>query len=255
MTCPDNAVEFYDDAELGYARSRTNFKSCAGLEMDETYRLAHLPLVVSKRHSRVISHILGKDYDYGIHAQRIFSLVLPIEWKALAAVEGFQKMDAEARTSRFGSKISWDTVHKRRHKLHATICGSLSYGTAPAFDSAQERALRSVGPIRYELRGVFSGNVNVGRLYVKLYPQRRSNGNPLQKVQSILGTNVTDMYLVGIYNLVDDLTEVEADALRLFIEKWWNETLGLGTITHLNLIGTKDDLALDSNLVTRIPLV
>ena len=63
------AIELCRDDELGYLRSRTRFTAGAGLALDETYRLAHLPLI-APCHPRVIRAREGTTYDMGRHARR-----------------------------------------------------------------------------------------------------------------------------------------------------------------------------------------
>ena len=49
-----STIQFCSDDELGFERSRTRFPCGEGLTLDETYRLAHLPLVAPD-HPRVIA--------------------------------------------------------------------------------------------------------------------------------------------------------------------------------------------------------
>lgn len=76
-------VDFCSDQELGYERGRTWFSAGAGLTLDESYRLAHLPLVAPD-HPRVIPTRDGTTYRMGRHA-RTFSLVLPVRARPCAS--------------------------------------------------------------------------------------------------------------------------------------------------------------------------
>ena len=76
MPSSSPTIVFCPDAELGYERSRTRFETGEGLALDETYRLAHLPLV-APGHPRVIESREGTSYVMGRH-ERVFSLVLPV---------------------------------------------------------------------------------------------------------------------------------------------------------------------------------
>ena len=120
-------------------------------------------------------------------------------------------------------------------------------GAPPAFDDAALRALRDIGPIEIELRGLFSGNVSVGRLYLRVYPESRAGANPLRLAQRALGRPETDLWLVGIYNLLDNLTPGEARELKAILDEWWDVGLLRFTATHLWLLGARDDLVLDGD--------
>lgn len=253
MRGPGPDVEYCRDDELGYQRSRTRFAPAAGLPLDDAYRLAHLPLVAPD-HPRVIPARDGTFYTMGRHP-RVFSLVLPVPWRQLAQSEAHREMEAELRAAPFGHKIAWSLPDRRKEKLHATICGSLGVGEAPILDEAVRRDLADLGPIAVELRGVFSGNVNIGRLYLRLYPERRDGGNPLRRVQHVLGRPATDLYLVGIHNFTDDLDAAEASALGRIIERWWNRTILRFEADRLWLLGATDDLVLDSAIAGEVPLV
>ncbi|MDB5488104.1 MAG: hypothetical protein JWQ58_1819 [Reyranella sp.] len=243
---------FCPDTELGYVRSRTRFVPGENLLLDEAYRLAHLPLVAPE-HPGVIASRPGASYQKGRH-ERTFSLVLPIPPDALEQSAAYQELEGELKRSPFASKIAWDLLAKRREKIHATICGSLSKDVAYIFPDRDRTALSRLGRLRVEVRGLFSGNVNVGRLYLRVYPECRDGINLLRQIQGVLGKPETDLYLVGLYNLTDHLSAVEADALHGIIERWWDRsilTLDVNSLWHL---GSSDDLVLDSAVEEVIPL-
>ena len=90
-------------------------------------------------------------------------------------------IEAELRAQPFADKIAWDIVPRRRGKLHATLCG------APVvLDEAARQALAGIGPIGVELRGLFSGTVNHGRLYLRVYPEKRDGENLLAQSSACL---------------------------------------------------------------------
>lgn len=246
------AVEFCGDGELGYERSRTRFAAGSGLRLDEGYRLAHLPLV-APAHPDVIPQREGKSYRMGRH-ERVFSLVLPIPPAALGRSDAYQGLRRELETSPFAQKIAWDLLPRRQDKLHATVCGSLGVETAPVIADDVRRALAALGPVTVELRGLFSGNVNVGRLYVRAYPEKRGGVNAFHRIQRILGRPETDLYVVGIYNLVDHLDAAEASALDELVRRWWSRPILRFEADQLWLLGATDDLVLDSVIADRIAL-
>lgn len=249
----DGAIELCSDEDLGYRRSRTRLASGKGLALDEAYRLAHLPLV-APQHPGVIPSRQGTFYAMGRHP-RVHSLVLPIPVDELERSAAYRELDSELRAAPFAGKIAWDLLPRRRAKLHATICGSLATGAeAPSLDAGQRRALADLGSFRVELRGLFSGNVNVGRLYLRLYPEKRQGGNVVQKIQRALGRRETDLYLVGLWNLMDELDRSEAAALNDLIERWWGRPLLTFQADRLWLLAASDDLVLESDLTKVISL-
>jgi hypothetical protein len=245
-------MEFCDDKELGYLRSRTPFAEGEGLRLDGAYRLAHLPLVAPE-HPGVIARRDGEGYEMGRH-ERIFSLVLPVPWDELCRSSAYRELESEVRAQNFVRKIAWDVAEQRVEKLHMTICGKLGIGTPPELGAEQLRELTHLGPVEVELRGVFSGNVNLGRLYLPAYPERREGKNLFRQVQRILGRPETDLYVVGLYNLVDDLDTAETQALATLIRCWWGKPILRFKADSLWMLGASDDLALDSALYQRVPL-
>ncbi len=252
MNCSTPAYVFCEDSELGYERSRTRFTSAEGLLLDETYRLAHLPLVAPD-HPQVIAAREGSSYVMGRH-ERVFSLVLPVPGDALVQAPAYRDLDEAMRAASFAGKIAWSLLDRRRSKLHATICGSLSTGEPPTLDRSRLRDLKGIGPITVELRGLFSGNVNRGRLYLRAYPESRKGENVFRQIQRSLGCRETDLYVVGLYNMTDDLDPPEAAALASLIDRWWDRPILRYEIDHLWLMGATDDLVLDSLIAETVSL-
>ena len=105
-----------------------------------------------------------------------------------------------------------------------------------------------------ELRGLFSGNVNRGRLYLPVYPEKRAGRNALQEVQAAFGRTPGDLWLVGLYNLTDDLDAAETAALAEIVARWWSKSLLRLTVSELQVMGASDDLVLDAHVETVLPL-
>lgn len=245
-----SAPIFCEDDVLGYRRSLTDFTS--PLTLDESYRLAHLPLVTPE-HPSVIARREGKFYEMGRHPV-VYSLVLPVEDGALRASPAFLALEAELKAAPFAGKIAWDILPKRRDRLHATVCGSLSLAEPPAITTEMREALRKIEPFAVELRGLFSGNVNRGRLYLPVYPEKRPGRNTLQDVQAAFGRAPGDLWLIGLYNLTDDLDANETAALADIVTRWWNKPLLSLTVTELQVMGASDDLVLDAHVEAALPL-
>lgn len=245
-----SAPIFCEDDELGYRRSLTDFTT--PLTLDESYRLAHLPLVAPE-HPGIIARREGKFYEMGRHPA-VYSLVLPVEDGALRASSAFRALEAELKAAPFAGKIAWDILPKRQDRLHATVCGSLSLAEAPVIAAETREALRKIEPFTVELRGLFSGNVNRGRLYLPVYPEKRAGPNMLQEVQAAFGRAPGDLWLIGLYNLTDDLDAAETAALAEIISRWWGKPLLSLTVTELQVMGASDDLVLDAHVETVLPL-
>lgn len=249
----DGTIELCSDEDLGYRRSRTNFAGGKGLALDESYRLAHLPLV-APRHPDVIPSRPGTFYAMGRHP-RVHSLVIPVPDELLQQSTAYHELDSELRSAPFAGKIAWDLLPRRRTKLHATLCGSLATGDdTPFFDARQRHSLADIGPFSVELRGLFSGNINVGRLYLRLYPEKRQGESVLKKIQHALGRRTTDLYVVGLWNLTNDLDPSEAASLKDIIDRWWDRPLLTVEADRLWLLAASDDLVLDSEVTEIISL-
>lgn len=247
-------VSLCGDDELDYLASRTPFEQGQGLLLDESYRLAHLPLVAPD-HPRVIARRVGRHYEMGRH-EPVFSLSLPVADELLRRSAAYLSLEAELKASPLGPKIAWDVVEWRRHKLHATLCGSLAIGQVPpVLDSAQRDALRRLGPVAVELRGLFSGSVNQGRLYLRVYPEKRDGTNVFHLIQQTMGRRPTDLYVVGIYNLTDDLDAPECSALAELLDRWWDRPIVRFQAEALWLLGASDDLVLGPDTVEMVPLI
>lgn len=245
-----SAPIFCEDSELGYRRSLTDFTT--PLTLDESYRLAHLPLVAPE-HPGIIARREGKFYEMGRHPA-VYSLVLPVEDSALRASPAFLALEGELKAAPLAGKIAWDILPKRQDRLHATVCGSLSLAEPPAIPAEAHEALSRIEPFKVELRGLFSGNVNRGRLYLPVYPEKRGGRNLLQDVQAAFGRLPGDLWLVGLYNLTGDLDADETAALADIVSRWWNRPLLSLTVTEFQLMGASDDLVLDAHVEAVLPL-
>ena len=70
----------------------------------------------------------------------------------------------------------------------------------------------------------------------------------------MLGGRESGLYLVGLYNLTDDLDPHEAAALSALIDRWWDRPILRWQADRLWLLGARDDLVLDCDIVEAIPL-
>jgi hypothetical protein len=188
--------------------------------------------------------------------ERVFSLVLPIADELLKCSAAYQALDAELRASPLAPKIAWNIAERRRHKLHATVCGSMATGERPPVLGAGQRdALRRLGPVTVELRGLFSGNVNRGRLYLRAYPEKRDGLNVFHQIQKVVGRRTTSLYVVGVHNLIDDLDASQCSILSELLARWWDRPIASFRAEALWLLGATDDLVLESETVEILPLL
>ncbi len=142
------------------------------------------------------------------------SLVLPVP-PTLHDAPAFLELVRELGAASFASKIAWDILEARRSRLHATLCSSLravsGFAALAQLGKPEDRTARAVLRL-----------LNHGRLYLKTYPERIGAENALVRIQRALNARVTDLYPVGLFNLVDDLTAAETADLARLIERWWD---------------------------------
>ncbi len=248
------APVFCPDDGLAYHRSRTRFAPGEGLVLDEAYRLAHLPLVAPD-HPGVIPTKEGRSYDRGRHP-RVVSLVLPVPWVRLAAAPAHAALERDLRTAAFARKVAWGVAARRADRLHATLCGPLATGPdmGPVLTPEQRADLAAFGPVTVELRGLFSGSINIGRLYLRAYPECREGVDRLAEIQRIMGRAPTGLYVVGFHALTDHLDPAEAASLAALIERWWDRPILRLTVDALWLLWATDDQVLDGGVLARVPL-
>lgn len=242
-------VQYASDSELGYLASATPFESIASMRLDEAYRLAHLPLVAPS-HPDVIARKHGSGYEMGRHRATL-SLVAPLDPDVLEASAHWRHLIGELRTGPLAGKLAWDILPKRRHRLHATLCGSL---TADRPDDETLAACRGIGPIRVAVRGLFSGNINLGRLYLRLYPEIMAGSPAFHAVQRVFGKAPGSLFLAGMFNLTDHLDVHETGWLARLIATNWQTHYADFVLRDLWLLESTDDLVLDSRIVARVPL-
>jgi hypothetical protein len=98
------------------------------------------------------------------------------------------------------------------------------------------------------LEGLFSGNVNRGRLYLETHPEEREGRSAVHIVQEAMGRLASDLHVVGIHNLTDHLTAEEAAELRALMAKWRGAVIAELVVEELWLLSSLDDLVLDSTV-------
>ena len=239
-------IDYCDDSELSYEKYKTKFVDGHGLTCDDAYRIAHLPLVAPE-HPRVIPRKPGSKYYRGVH-DLTYSIAIPIPIDSLFATESFTGLYDEIKATKFAHKLSWETFNQRKNKLHATICGTMSIGRAPDIDNHIYHELSAIGPVEISIRGLFSGNLNIGRLYLKVYPELRNSKNMCHEIQMIFGSPLTDLYVVGLLNFVEELYVGETRVLKKILDMWWDIEFVQLRLENLWLLKSRDDLVLDGGI-------
>lgn len=246
MTC------FVPDSALDYDDQMTRFTAGEAMRLDPAYRRAHLPLVAPD-HPDIIAEAPDQGYRMGRH-ETTWSLVLPVPWDALAASPGFRRLDQGLREGPLARKICWKSVDAREAVLHATLCSTLATGDPYPANPAWRVALAGLPPFAVDVRGLFSGSINRGRLYLKVYPEQRQGENAIQQVQRAFGSRQTALYVAGLYNLTDHLDTAETAWLAAFLTDHRDTPLTTLTVETLWIQGVRDDLALDSEVAEIIRL-
>lgn len=245
-------TRFVPESALDYDDQMTRFPSGEAMRLDPAYRRAHLPLVAPD-HPDIIAEAPEQGYRMGRH-ETSWSLVLPVSWDALAASPGFQRLDQGLREGPLAGKICWTSLAARKAVLHATLCGTLALGDPYPANPAWRGTLAGIAPFAVDLRGLFSGSINRGRLYLKVYPEMRNGENCIHAVQRAFGYRLTALYVVGLYNLTDHLDTRETAWLAAFLAEHRDTTVATLRVETLWMQGVRDDLALDSEVAETIRL-
>ena len=245
------AAHYCTDEKLEYARCRARIDPSQPFRFDDAYRVAHLPLVAPE-HPAALDGLVQLDYRRGRYDKPRFSLVLPVDAAELQNSTSFRALERELRCCGFAAKIAWDLIDQRSEKLHVTLAGGLPEASIEACAAAVRSFLERTGPLRYRLGGPFCGTKNCGRIYFTTYPEQIEAGDSFALLQEVVSAPRTGLYLLGYYNLRDELTPAEAAELQAFLDRWRVAELAELAATSLLILATHDDLALDSRVVARI---
>jgi hypothetical protein len=246
-------IAFCDDSRLGYDASRRPFAPGESLAFDDSYRLAHLPLV-APQHPEIIRQVEGKDYVDGRYVLARYSLVVPVPFGGLIGSETFQAFEREMRSTTFASKINWSLCDQRSDRLHATVVNGLQESDFERCANAVEAAVSQLGPLSMRLGGPFLGRMNTGRIYLPVYPQLVAGEDAFALVQNACGARVTRFYVVGYYHLTEALNVAETEDLARIAAKWQHRVLAEMPINSFDVQATNDDLALSARIVRTIQL-
>jgi hypothetical protein len=148
------------DFELEYPSIRWRFREGEGLLFDESYRIAHLPLIAPQSSEAIC--VGPGDYRMGRYRAARHSLVLPIGAEALSKSESFAWL--ETRDSSFVEKIDWSLLPRRAAKLHVTLCTGLEAGDLHAIIGTAQQFLPHTRAIAAQVGGPLVGNKNTGRI-------------------------------------------------------------------------------------------
>ncbi len=221
------------------------------LRLDESYRLHHLPLI-EPAHPDIIAR--KGEIAMGWFPTPSYALVVPVDADALEASPVYRRMVATLRGAPCSHKIDWAMTERRRPVLHATLRSHLHDQHSDGAIRHLASRLRTQRQFRARLAGPWMGNINHGRLYLPLVPETRHGVDPCARIQALAGRKPTRLYTVGLIHFRDHLDAGETAALRRIIGGWRDRVLLDYTVDELWLQANRDSLALDSRIVTRIPL-
>jgi hypothetical protein len=243
-------VAYCDEASLAYAAVRRRFAPGEALRFDESYRLAHLPLVAPS-HPAVLRSVAGTDYQDGRYASERYSLVVPVSFRDLTASANFQAVDAALRKSSFADKIAFDLCERRVSKLHVTLASGLVRSQLEQHARAVARQVARLGALRFKLLGPFLGSKNTGRIYFPAYPENIDGQDVFGLIQDALGVRRTRLYVLGYYNLVEELDPEQTSALQRIVDE--NQVEMLRVQSEVCFVqATNDDLVLSGRSVIAI---
>ncbi len=242
---------YCDDEMMAYRSTRKIFQPGERVVFDEGYRLAHLPLV-NAGHPAVISEVDGRDYRNGTYEKTRYALVMPISADAFLESDQVQALELAMKSSGFAPKIAWEICELRRSRLHATLASGISEADLDRCAAAVQDRLDEIGSISVCLKGPFQGNRNTGRIYFPVYPQNIRGEDPFALLQKSIGVAPTKLYLVGYYNMSQELDPLETRELAELIDQWRDRIVVTTTIPFLELYATNDDLALSARVHAKI---
>ena len=244
-------IIYCDDSMMAYRSARRKFQPGERVVFDEGYRLAHLPLV-NAGHPAVISEVDGREYRNGTYEKTRYALVMPISADAFLESDQVQALELAMKSSGFAPKIAWEMCELRRSRLHATLASGISEADLDRCAAAVEDRLDEIGSISVCLKGPFQGNRNTGRIYFPVYPQNIRGEDPFALVQKSIGVAPTKLYLVGYYNMSQELDPLETRELAELIDQWRDRIVVTTNIPFLELYATNDDLALSARVHAKI---
>jgi hypothetical protein len=106
--------------------------------------------------------------------------------------------------------------------------------------------------LRFKLLGPFLGSKNTGRIYFPAYPEQRNGDDTFGLLQDALGVRRTRFYVVGYYNLVDELDVAETSALQHIVDAWSSVDMLQVQAPECTVQATNDDLVLSGRPVMTI---
>lgn len=244
-------VSYATEDSLGYRRIR--MVPDGGLGFDESYRIAHLPLI-DPGHPAAIAASPDGRYRLGRYDSPRHSLVLPVPQRLLEESPAFRAVDDDIRQSALAPKIAREVMARRAPLLHATISAGLDLADAGRLIHVATAHAAVHGRPRFRIGGPLLGQKNRGRVYFPVFPDMVGDRNSFTALQAALGHPVTDLFLVGYYSLKDELDAEEARALSGILARHGGSVLAEAACDELWLLSTNDDLVLSGRISARIPL-
>lgn len=241
-------ADYAGDENLSYERNR--FRT-GRLTLDRSYRLMHLPLV-NPGHAEVIRTSDDGEVEEGRFKVARKSLVAFIDWSVFQQVPAVNSMIKAVEEASFGSKVDFQSFERRKDRLHFTI--------SPLQDSVEidalAQAVAGFHPFCVRIASLWAGaSVNTGRLYLPVYPERVAGETVINTLQTRAGMRRSDFFGLGLFNLMDHLSDTESADLRQFIAGKVAVPLFDSIVEELAVIETFDSLLFDYRVLRRVKLI
>ncbi len=237
------------DMIMAFSSQRKRYDGSHDLRFDRHYRVAQLPLVDSN-HPLALNVDSDKNYRYG-HREAKQSMIIPIDGDALFESQNLKDFVHRISNTSVGRKICWDMKRIRHEKLHATICGFSSQSALPKLPF---ETIQGIHAFSFELRGLFMGNFNTGRIYICLYPECEEDTPITDRITDAIGIPANRLLLCGFLNLKEELTATEAKVLDELCSAASSIVFGSQVCEELIILESTDDLVLNSRIVDRLEL-
>ncbi len=245
-------TEFSDNNHMRYRDQIKLYSGKEPLKFDARYRAAQLPLVYPESELAVHTDPDGR-YTRG-RRDVTYSVVLPIDGESLANSSSMRQLIERLKSADLHQKFNWDMEQRRRGVLHATISGTIPFDPEGKVPEELKVALQQIPTFAFQLKGLFMGSFNTGRVYIQVFPETNGNSVLTDKVCDALGCQHNRLLLCGYLNLTEELTGEEAALLSEICTDMQEVVFDTQTCTSIVVMKSYDDLVLRSGVTHRVAL-